>query len=277
MNRSFGLMLLFLIANPGRVFAQSEDSFLEVFDKLAKEKAVAIPAAIEKKAFEFVPIVKKGQTVTFKMGSKTGSNDESSVHDVTLTKPFEMQKTEVTQLQYFLVMMKNPSYFRKNNTNRPVEMVSYDDAKKFIAKLNELDTEHTYMLPTEAQWEYAARGGVSTEYFFSNDASRLSDYAWFEDNSGKQTHDVATKKPNLYGLYDVAGNVWEWVNDRYGAKYYSSLDKFTDPEGPATGDDRVLRGGGWNFDATNCRSSNRFHSPSSKFYSYGFRLVRTAK
>jgi formylglycine-generating enzyme required for sulfatase activity len=270
-------MVLFLVAGPGEAFAQTDDSFFNVFDRLAKEKRVTAITIVEKRAFEFVPIIKKGQTATFKMGSRTGADDEKPVHDVTLTRPFEIQKTEVTQFQYFMMMLKNPSYFRKNNMDRPVEMVSYDDAKKFIAKLNELDAEYTYRLPTEAEWEYASRGGVATGYSFGDDASKLKDYAWFEDNSGEQTHDVALKNPNQYGLYDMAGNVWEWISDYYGEDYYSSPDASVDPKGPKAGSDRVLRGGSWNFDASSCSCANRFNNPGSKFYSYGFRLVRTAK
>jgi formylglycine-generating enzyme required for sulfatase activity len=265
----FAVLALFFSAN---IFAQgSVDGFVAVMDELKEYRGVKIPADVQKKSFEFVPIVKKGEKVTFKMGSTSGYGDEKPVHDVTLTKPFEMQKTEVTQLQYEIVMGTNPSYFQKKGEtyNRPVEKVSYNDAQNFIAELNNLDTKYTYRLPTEAEWEYAA----------GEDPAPLGDYAWYSDNSGRRTHDVASKDPNKFGLYDMLGNVWEWVSDFYDGEYYSSLDSFVDPKGPDTGSRRVVRGGSWNC-AGYCRSAFRGYGsfdPDFGGGSMGFRLVRTAK
>jgi formylglycine-generating enzyme required for sulfatase activity len=298
MKKLFGFMaMLVALFLSGNAFAQKSnkvDSFVDVLDKLATNKGISMPADLVKKAFEFAPIVRKGQPVTFTMGSdKYGG--EKPAHDVTLTEPFEMQKTEITQLIWVLVMGTNQSYFKDVGTkfsvegkdvsilyNRPVESVSYDDTQKFITKLNTLDSKYKYSLPTEAQWEYAARGGATTEYAFGDDASKLKDHAWYYDNSGERTHDVALKTANKFGLYDMAGNVSEWVSDYYGA--YSPA-KITDPKGPDKGSSRVMRGGSWanhvdclGCSGGQCRSAHR-GGIISDFgnNSMGFRLVRTAK
>lgn len=173
----------------------------------------------ENKYFKFIPFNFPKKGVTYKMGSPESEKDrfeDETQHDVTLTESFEMGQFPVTQSQWEAVMGNNPSYFK--GENNPVECVSWNDAQEFIKKLNDEDTEYTYRLPTEAEWEYCARGGTTTAYHFSDSPKDLGDYAWFYDNSGGTTHPVGEKKPNQYGLYDMLGNVWEWCQDVY-AKY----------------------------------------------------------
>jgi formylglycine-generating enzyme required for sulfatase activity len=209
----------------------------------------------------------------FQMGSTGGDDDERPVHTVRISKPFYLGIYEVTQGQWEAVMGNNPSQF-KGDTNRPVETVSWEEVLKFIDKLNAGEGGTQYRLPTEAEWEYAARAGSTTAYSFGDDSGQLGKYAWFGDNAGNTTHPVGTLLPNAWGLYDMHGNVWEWVQDWYG-RY--AAEPVTDPQGPASGLDRVLRGGGWTLDARYCRSADRAHyAPGRRFGSLGFRLLRTA-
>jgi formylglycine-generating enzyme len=190
--------------------------------------------------------------------------------EVTLTKSFEIGVTPVTQLEYALIMRENPSEFKDGgvvifvgkdislNPNRPVERVSWEDAQKYIQKLNELEEQkpagqqkYRYRLPTEAEWEYAARAGTTTAYSHGDSASELEAYAWYDANSGKQTHDVAGLKPNAFGLYDMNGNVRAWTADRFGQL---SPDATTDPTGPTSGSERVARGGSWQYEPRGLRA-----------------------
>ena len=208
---------------------------------------------------------------SFQMGSKK-SKDEKPIHTVTVSS-FFMDKTEVTQAQYKKVMGKNPSHF-SGNDDRPVENVSWHDANEYANKVGK-------RLPTEAEWEYAARGGVKTNsgssqtsYAGSND---LNSVAWYGDNSGSKTHPVAQKQANALGLYDMSGNVWEWCSDWYSDSYYSESPQ-NDPQGPNSGSSRVLRGGSWNNNDTNCRVANRNrNNPDNRNNNNGFRLVRSAQ
>jgi len=179
----------------------------------------------------------------FMMGSPDSEQDrhpdEGPQHEVTISKPFYLGLTEVTQTQYQAVMGANPSQF-KGPTN-PVESVSWDDAVLFCRKLSE-KTGKTFRLPTEAEWEYACRAGTRTRFSFGDSESILGDYAWWGGNSGGKTHPVAQKKPNAWGLYDMVGNVWEWCADWYGT--YSS-GASTDPQGNIPDGHRVVRGGSW--------------------------------
>ena len=214
---------------------------------------------------------------SFKMGSAPGSgvNDEHPQHPVEITHPFYLQTTEVTQEQWKKVMGDNPSKYKKCGNDCPVETVSWNDAQKFIKKLNDMEGTDTYRLPTEAEWEYAARAGTTTEYSFGDDAGQLGRYGWYAKNSGRETHPAGGRKPNAWGLYDMHGNVWEWCQDWYGDDYYKkNPDK--NPKGPQTGIQRVIRGGGWYYDAPFCRSATRaFLTPDFRYASFGFRLVRT--
>ena len=151
---------------------------------------------------------------TFMMGSEKGYADEKPQHRVTISRPFYLGKYEVTQAQWEAVMGNNPSRF--DGRNNPVEQVSWEDVRVFIARLNAHEGHTRYRLPTEAEWEYAARAGSTSAYSFGDDAARLGQYAWYGDNSGKTTHPVGQKLPNAWGLHDMHGNVWEWVQGWYG-------------------------------------------------------------
>jgi formylglycine-generating enzyme required for sulfatase activity len=191
-------------------------------------------------------------------------------HEVTLTRPFYIGVTEVTQAQYQAIMGKNPSHF-KGETN-PVEMVSWDEATAFCKKLSE-KARHAVRLPTEAEWEYACRAGSKTHFCFGDADEGLGDYAWFGANSRDTAHPVAQKKPNAWGLYDMHGNLWEWCADRYG-EY--AAGPAVDPTGPETGVARVLRGGCWGCDPQACRSATRIPSPPEAHYGFGWRVAAPA-
>ncbi len=196
-------------------------------------------------------------------------SDESPEHLV-FVGDFYIGKYEVTQAQWKAVMGGNPSNFKGDN--RPVEQVSWDDVQEFIRKLN-AQTGKTFRLPTEAEWEYAARGGSKSQGYKYAGSNALGNVAWYTDNSGSRTHPVGTKQPNELGLYDMSGNVWEWCSDWYGSSYYGSSPS-SNPRGPSLGSGRVLRGGGWFNLSRYCRVSYRGSiSPGSRSYNIGFRLV----
>jgi formylglycine-generating enzyme required for sulfatase activity len=170
-------------------------------------------------------------------------------------------------------MGNNPSQFR-GDPNRPVENVSWEDVQEFLRRLNAKEGGTQYRLPTEAEWEYAARAGSTTAYSFGDNSDRLGEYAWYAENSGGTTHPVGQRKPNAWGLYDMHGNVWEWVQDWYG-NY--PAEAATDPQGPASGSERVGRGGDWHGGAGHCRAAYRLRgSPGNRGGILGFRLLRTA-
>jgi len=229
---------------------------------------------------------------TFMMGSpedEPGRNAtrESPQHQVTLTQGYHMQTTQVTQGQWEAVMGDNPSGFDECGDDCPVEGVSWYDAQDFITALNQQEGTTGYALPTEAQWEYAARAGSTTAFANGQITETGSGYdpvldsmGWYGYNShadhsthlsGKGTHPVAQKAPNAWGLYDMHGNVWEWVADWSGTYPTSAV---TDPTGPSTGTNRVFRGGGWSSSARFCRSAYRgIYYPCSRYDNIGFRLV----
>ena len=214
---------------------------------------------------------------TFEMGSpetESGRFDEEGpVHELTISQPYYLGKTEVTQEQWQAVMGSNPSRFSDCGGNCPVERVSWEDAQEFIAALNRQEGVTVYRLPTEAEWEYAARAGTRTAYSFGDDAAHLGAYAWYGDNTDFEPHPVGQKRPNGWGLHDMHGNVWEWVADRYGAY---PRDAVTDPRGANSGAARVYRGGGWSDTARVCRVAPRLRdSPGYRFFDLGFRLART--
>ena len=162
-------------------------------------------------------LIPAGEFMMGSPGTESGREDDETQHRVSITKPFYLGVTEVTQEQYQKVMGTNPSYFK--GPQNPVETVSWADAVEFCRKLSAMPAEktagHVYRLPTEAEWEYACRAGTTTAYSFGDDASRLGDYGWFGGNSDSKTHQVGEKKPNAWGLYDMHGGVYEWCQDRY--------------------------------------------------------------
>ncbi len=209
---------------------------------------------------------------TFNMGatSEQGSDvsgDEKPVHSVTLSD-YWIGEIEVTQALWQAVMNSNPSVFK--GSNKPVEMVSWDDCQTFISKLDSL-TGKKFSLLTEAQWEYASRGGNKSGGYKYSGSNKINDAAWNDDNSGNSTHDVKTKSANELGLYDMSGNVWEWCSDWYGN--YSS-DSQKNPIGPDAGSDRVNRGGSWFSFPRYCRGSDRYGDvPDSRSNNLGMRLA----
>ena len=213
--------------------------------------------------------VKKG---TFTMGTtseQTGAyDDEKPAHSVTLTKSYYIGETEVTQALYKAVMGSNPSSY--SGDQRPVESVSWNNCQTFITKLNSL-TGQTFRLPTEAEWEYAARGGNKSKGYLYSGSNTIGDVACYSGNYSTGHNAVKSKAPNELGIYDMSGNVWEWCQDWYGS--YSSGSQ-TDPTGPTSGSDRVNRGGSWNYYAAYCRVAFRdYYSPSGTSSPLGFRLA----
>lgn len=183
-------------------------------------------------------------------------------------RSFYIQTTEVTQAQWVKVMGSNPSQFK--GRNNPVERVSWHDAKAFVRKLNQMEGTNRYRLPTEAEWEYAARAGTTTTYHFGDDKGSLGIYAWYDGNSGSRTHPVGKKRPNRWGLYDMHGNVWEWTSSCYTKNYNTtSCDRY---DGVVA---RVLRGGSWDWDAVFLRVAYRDnYRPGDRGNYGGFRLAR---
>ncbi|GHV68884.1 hypothetical protein FACS1894199_16810 [Bacteroidia bacterium] len=219
------------------------------------------------------PVMVSVQGGTFTMGctDEQGndclSDDEKPAHKVTISS-FYIGKYEVTQAQWKLIMGSNPSEFKSDNL--PVEMVSWTDAQEFIWRLNAA-TGKQYRLPTEAEWEYAARGGNKSQNYKYSGSHNLSNVDWFNDNSDDRPHPVGTKLANELGIHDMSGNVCEWCSDWFGI--YSSSQQ-QDPMGASSGSARVYRGGSWGGSATHCRVSNRaYDAPSSRYYDLGFRLV----
>ena len=221
--------------------------------------------------YRYKMVYVSGGTFTMGCTSEQGSDCydlEKPAHSVTVSG-FYMGQTEVTQALWKAVMGNNPSYWKGNTL--PLENVSYNDVKEFIGKLNNL-TGETFRMPTEAEWEYAARGGNSSRGYKYSGSNDIGSVVWYDGNSGSKTHPVAQKQANELGLYDMAGNVWEWCNDWYGS--YSS-DSQNNPKGPSSGSYRVLRGGCWDGRARYCRVSYRGYSvPSVRDSGIGFRLAR---
>ena len=209
---------------------------------------------------------------TFTMGATPEMENpfdwEKPTHQVTLTNDYYIGKYEVTQALWQAVMGNNPSKF--NGDNLPVENVSWNDCQEFISKLNRI-TGKTFRLPTEAEWEYAARGGKKSKGYQFSGSNNISDVAWYKDNSGSKTHAVGSKQANELGIYDMSGNVFEWCQDWFGS--YSSSSQ-VNPISANSGSLRVIRGGSWNFNASFCRSSYRYgHSPDLRYDDLGLRLV----
>ena len=216
----------------------------------------------------------------FTMGDDSSGGDEEPAHQVTITKPFFIGAYEVTNADWRVVMGDVPSEWKYDS--RPVETVSWEQAQAFARRLSELPEERRagrlYRLPTESDWEYACRAGTTTRYSFGDDDGQLGDFAWFLGNSDRKTHAVGQKKPNAWGLYDMHGNVWEWVGDYYCGDYDYENATATDPQGPSKGWGRAKRGGCWVEAAKRCRSTQRSMGVPSDPYGgrsglHGFRLA----
>ncbi len=239
-----------------------------LFSKGGSKKTITVNDV----SFEMVHVA--GGTFTMGATSEQGSDaysDEEPAHSVSLSS-YYIGQTEVTQALWKAVMGNNPSYYEGDNL--PVECVSWNDCQEFIRKLN-AKTGQTFRLPTEAEWEYAARGGNKSCGYKYSGGNNLGEVAWYGINSGSKTHVVGTKRANELGIYDMSGNVFEWCQDWYGG--YSSSSQ-TNPQGSANGDYRVFRGGGhgfgWQLDESYCRVSNRDdHTPDHHDNSTGFRIV----
>ncbi|MEE8584195.1 MAG: SUMF1/EgtB/PvdO family nonheme iron enzyme [Acidobacteriota bacterium] len=229
--------------------------------------------AVERSTTEFVLNGVKYEFVKipageFDMGSNNGEDEEMPVRKVRISHSFQLGKYPVTQEQWKAVMGNNPSSFK--GASRPVEQVSWDDVQEFLGKLKRCSDGFEYRLPTEAEWEFAARAGTTGDY-----AGNLDEMGWYEANSGGETHPVGEKKPNAWGLYDMHGNVWEWVHDWF-SHYGSRPNPDADPPGPASGSLRVVRGGSWA--ARHCPSALRNRAePGSRSSNLGFRPLRQAR
>ena len=219
----------------------------------------------------------------FTMGSPETEEDRSKAegpqHQVAITRPFYMGATEVTQSQFKAVMSTQPwdalTYAKAGGVDDAASYITWDEATAFCAALSK-KTGRTVRLPTEAEWEYACRAGTTTVYSFGDEASKLGDYAWYNDNARdkdeKYPHPVSAKKPNAWGLYDMHGNVWEWCDDWYADSYANADTR--DPKGAADGKCRVLRGGSWGGVPRGCRAASRgWCAPDGRGYDSGFRVV----
>jgi formylglycine-generating enzyme required for sulfatase activity len=212
----------------------------------------------------------------FIMGDLDGEDDEAPLREVTITRDFRLGRHEVTQRQFELLTGRNPSVFR--GPDNPVDSVSWEDARDFVERLNRREGTRKYRLPTEAEWERAARGGGRSVYFFGDGPELLGRHGWVRSNSGGVTHPVGMKDPGPYGLYDMYGNVGEWVEDWYGRYHYGEARRVADPAGPPGGTERVVRGGSRHDDAFHARPADRLGSdpselPESIRGSYGFRVA----
>lgn len=236
---------------------------------LGKTTQEAVTYTVNGVSFKMVTV----QSGTFTMGATPEQGDdvygnEKPPHQVTLSS-YSIGQTEVTQELWLAVMGSNPSNI-VGDLHRPVETVSWEDCQTFITKLNQM-TGKTFRLPTEAEWEYAARGGKKSQGYTYAGSNNPSDVAWYVSNSDNTTHPVATKAPNELGIYDMSGNVWEWCQDWYA--YYSS-EAQTNPTGPELGSTKSYRGGSWYYGYVTCRLSFRNHcGPEVKDFTIGLRLA----
>lgn len=228
---------------------------------LQMEKTETEPEEIEGMVFV------RGGTFTMGCTDDECYDWELPAHQVTVSD-FYIGKYEVTQKEWREIMGTNPSYFTGDDL--PVEQVSWNDIQEFITKLNE-QTGKNYRLPTEAEWEYAARGGNQSQGYKYSGSNDINLVAWYNENSNSTTHAVGTKQANELGIYDMSGNVWEWCSDWYGVY---TADSQVDPTGPETGSYRVLRGGGWFNNAGYVRVSYRnYIVPDTRSIHLGFRLA----
>ncbi len=258
-------VLLALMFGVGRIIEQPRDN--DTGNDTTSIPALT-PAPASALAMQFV-LLPAGE---FDMGSPQNEagrdDDEGPIHRVKIPNAFYMSKYEITQKQWREVMGTDPSYFKGDNL--PVEQVSWNEVQEFISRLNEKEGTDKYRLPSEAEWEYAARAGTATRFYFGDDVSKLGDYEWYDGNT---THEVGQKRPNPWGLYDMHGNVWEWMQDKYHVSYYGAP-----PDGSAwegNGSHRVIRGGSFDYYAGHLRAANRNdRDPGFRHKNTGFRLVK---
>ena len=237
----------------------------------AKEPAKEIALDLGSGATLEMVLIPAGE---FKMGDERESDAEKPVHTVKITKPFYLGKHEITQQQWFAVTgVKARDHV--DGKSLPIGWVTWDECQVFLTKLNSKlgVLEGKFVLPTEAQWEYACRAGSNKKFSFGDEASKAGEHAWFNLNSGFKPQEVGKKKPNAWGLYDMHGNQWEWCADWYDAGYYAKSPP-EDPRGPATGIARVIRGGSGDRGAWVSRSGSRLFGEAGNWEFYGFRVAR---
>ncbi len=246
-----------------------EDEWLYGMARPGKDWTTILPGGVK---LEMVWV----EPGTFKMGSDNHHDDEKPVHQVTLTKGYWIGKYQFTQEQWKTTRVFMEKKCEWSGKHRPVENVSWDEAVSCCKKLSRLLGEklpsgYRLGLPTEAQWEFAARGGVKSRGYEYSGSDNIDEVAWYGDNSDDNTHDVGQKKPNELGIYDMSGNVWEWCHNRHGDY---PLFAVTNPCGPLLGWGRIIRGGSWLGGNNGCRSTHRCYSgPSLRTYSVGFRVA----
>lgn len=259
--------ILLEIPNSQKLQENLEKEMIEKLGRQNEPKAFNLPEILVENGIEFV-LIPAGN---FIIGSENYFH-ESPAHLVTIRRPFYFSKFPITQKQWRDVIGNNPSHFKGDDL--PVETVSWEGVQVFVWKLNEMEGTDKYRLPSEAEWEYASRAGTTTRYYFGDDESKLGDYAWYRINSGSETHPLGQKKPNPWGLYDMYGNVHEWVQDRWHSNYTGAP---SDGSAWEDGDDskRVIRGGSWTNSTRDCCSACRDKFTSTKESdSTSFRILR---
>jgi formylglycine-generating enzyme required for sulfatase activity len=284
MNRFLGLALAILGAGAISYLVAAEPPASPTATKPSESPAKTLTLKLDNNVALRLVLIPAG---TFIMGCPAAEKDpEGHAHpadevqnEVTISKPFYMGVTEITQSQYEAVMGKHPSQFQGRDS--PVDRAEWNDAVEFCRRAS-AKTGKMVRLPTEAEWEYACRAGGKGRYGFEDSETNLGEYAWYIANSfdrnrqKRTTQPVGRKKPNTWGLYDMHGNVWEWCSDWYAADYGRSSKAATDPTGPIKGSLHVLRGGSWNYCSYGCRASGRGRIGPNGRYDVnggGFRVV----
>lgn len=281
MNKSymtFIMCIILMVAVIGSGCADSDDTGSDVehkdpaqIDSVPDEPEIDDSTFANSVGIEFVKIPEGNFLMGATEEEQFSDRDERPVHQVNIEYEFYIGTYEVTQDQWEAVMGTNPSHFKGNDL--PVEKVSWLDVQTFIGKLNKMEGTDKYRLPTEAEWEYATRAGTNTAFSFGNDESKLSEYGWYDGNSEEKTYPVGMKQANPWGMYDVHGNVAEWVLDEYHTNYQKA---------PADGSEWtggvgkwVIRGGNWNSAESECHSASRDNIGKGSRLNYvGFRLVK---
>jgi formylglycine-generating enzyme required for sulfatase activity len=272
------IVLVLILSMTQQATAQKQTYAQAIDNPTTKLKAKKVPAGkSEAKEWTAQSVAESIEMVrieggAFLMGSNDGVDDAAKpVHTVQVST-FAIGKYEITQAQWKAVMHKNPSHF-SNCDNCPVENVSWNDLQEFIKKLNEQTGQH-FRLPTEAEWEYAAKGGNKSNYYQYSGGNSISLVSWYGLNSGNRTHPVGKKNANELGIFDMSGNVMEWCEDWYDPAYYKK-SPYENPTGPNSGKLKVIRGGSWvfreHYSSTTYRSCM---TPDYRSNFFGFRLVK---